>query len=280
MRGPLLLAAALLATGASAQTAGMPGAERPPDRPPERPGAEASAPPPAAGGEVRPPESRPAEAQPGTPPPSEPLEPPAVAEAAPPSGPPQRELLRETDADFSACLLALHVMGARYEAGPEITGEQRDCGIARPVTVTEALPGVVLEGAPPMRCEAARALAWWLRDHVIPAAARLPDAPRPVALVLGSTYQCRGVVGGATANLSEHAFGNAIDIAAIRFDAGEPLQIAAAGGSDMPAAFVAAIRGAACLFFTTVLGPGSNAAHEDHLHLDIKARRGGYRVCE
>ena len=42
----------------------------------------------------------------------------------------------------------------------------------------------------------------------------------------------------------------------------------------------AAIRGAACLYFTTVLGPGSNAAHDDHLHLDVKARNGGYRICE
>ncbi|MEG4644742.1 extensin family protein [Paracoccus sp. APAP_BH8] len=28
------------------------------------------------------------------------------------------------------------------------------------------------------------------------------------------------------------------------------------------------------------LGPGANAAHVDHLHLDIKARRGGFRLCQ
>ena len=178
-------------------------------------------------------------------------------------------------------MLALHVMGARYTAGDEITGEQRDCGIARPVTLNEALPGLALEGAPPMRCETARALGWWLRDHVMPSAARLPGAPRPVSLVLGSTYQCRGVVGSDTkAKLSEHAFGNAIDIAALRFDSGETIEIARATGNDLAASFIAAIRGTACLYFTTVLGPGANAAHGDHLHLDIKARNGGYRLCQ
>ena len=49
---------------------------------------------------------------------------------------------------------------------------------------------------------------------------------------------------------------------------------------DMEVAFQNAVQGAACLFFSTVLGPGSNAAHDDHLHLDIKARRGGFRLCQ
>lgn len=266
MRGTALLAAVLLATAAWAQV-------DPPDgeRPPDRPAAEEGPPParPAASAQT-PPDDPVAEAAP-----------PPVASSAEPVGPPRRETLRESHVAFSACLLALHVAGAAWEVLPGITGEQRDCGIARPVRLAEALPGLALDGAPPMRCETARALAWWLRDHVLPAASRLPGAPRPVALSLGTAYECRGVVGGDGGNaLSEHAFGNALDIAALRFDNGESLDVSRSGGPDMAAAFVAAIRGAACLYFTTVLGPGSNAAHEDHLHLDVKARNGGYRICE
>ncbi|MFD2843675.1 extensin family protein [Paracoccus cavernae] len=29
-----------------------------------------------------------------------------------------------------------------------------------------------------------------------------------------------------------------------------------------------------------MLGPGTNAAHDNHLHLDIKARKGGFRICQ
>ena len=32
---------------------------------------------------------------------------------------------------------------------------------------------------------------------------------------------------------------------------------------------VDSVRTAACGWFTTVLGPGSDAAHTDHLHVDI-----------
>ncbi|MBC7084727.1 MAG: extensin family protein, partial [Firmicutes bacterium] len=36
---------------------------------------------------------------------------------------------------------------------------------------------------------------------------------------------------------------------------------------------------AACLYFTTVLSPGSDDAHKDHLHLDVIERKSGYRFC-
>ncbi len=51
-------------------------------------------------------------------------------------------------------------------------------------------------------------------------------------------------------------------------------------GSDMTTAFQRTARASACLYFSTVLGPGSNAAHDDHLHLDVKQRGGGYRLCQ
>jgi hypothetical protein len=42
------------------------------------------------------------------------------------------------------------------------------------------------------------------------------------------------------------------------------------------ARFQRAVRKAACGPFTTVLGPGSDAYHDDHMHFDTKPRRSPY----
>jgi Extensin-like protein C-terminus len=41
-----------------------------------------------------------------------------------------------------------------------------------------------------------------------------------------------------------------------------------------------AVLHSVCARFTTVLGPGSDWYHEDHIHLDLAERRGGYRICQ
>lgn len=197
--------------------------------------------------------------------------------------PPAFEALRESDFDYAACRLGLAMLGADHVEVPALTDPgERDCGIARPVELRAIQPGVTLEGGAVMRCDTARALALWLREMVIPAAARLPGSPRLTSLATGTGYACRGVVGGASeARISEHALGNAIDIAGFGFSDGTRLEIApTADRGDLAVAFQKAVQGSACLYFPTVLGPGSNAAHDDHLHLDIKARRGGFRLCQ
>jgi hypothetical protein len=40
------------------------------------------------------------------------------------------------------------------------------------------------------------------------------------------------------------------------------------------------LRASACARFSTVLGPGSDGNHEEHIHVDLAERRGGYRMCE
>jgi hypothetical protein len=39
---------------------------------------------------------------------------------------------------------------------------------------------------------------------------------------------------------------------------------------------------AACGWFTTILGPGSDPAHADHLHVDIQQHGSSdrYRICQ
>jgi hypothetical protein len=43
--------------------------------------------------------------------------------------------------------------------------------------------------------------------------------------------------------------------------------------------FLRDVQGAACDQFTTVLAPGSNSYHYDHIHVDLMRRRSGYRIC-
>ena len=202
--------------------------------------------------------------------------------AASPQSKTMRDTLRESDFDHAACRLELTLLGADFSDAPPLTDPaHRDCGIARPILLRQPLPGIDIAGGALMRCDTARHLAHWLRDFVRPAAAMLPGQPRLVALEPGTTYQCRPTVGGDGAGLSEHAFGNAFDVTALRFEDGSRIQIAPRRDSgDMTEAFQRALRGSACLHFTTVLGPGTNTAHADHLHLDIKHRRSGWRLCQ
>lgn len=254
---------------------------------------------PGAGGQLSPALAFPPE-KPGNPPPSEqPAKPqgelpPADAPAPPqgttpetglppsPSGAAVHATLREDDFSYSSCLLELTLLGADYAKLPPLTDpDHPDCGIDRPIRLQAPLPGVEIAGGAVMRCDTARHLAHWLRDFVRPAAALLPGQPRLTGIEPGSTYQCRPTVGNGGEKLSEHAFGNAFDIAAFRFQGGPRIEIAPRqDDGDLTESFQSAVRATACLHFTTVLGPGANAAHENHLHLDIKARKGGYRLCQ
>jgi len=199
-----------------------------------------------------------------------------------PAAPPIHATLREDDFSYSACLLEMTLLGAGYEERPPVLDDaNRDCGIDRPIMLQSPLPGITIEGGALMRCDTARHLSHWLRDFVRPASALLPGQPRLVGLVAGSTYQCRETVGNGGGKTSEHAFGNAFDIAAFRFDNGTTIEVAPRkDDGDLLESFQHAVRATACLHFATVLGPGSNAAHDNHLHLDIKARKGGYRLCQ
>ncbi|MRX49254.1 extensin [Paracoccus sp. S-4012] len=201
--------------------------------------------------------------------------------ATTPPGPPAHSLLRESDFAFAACRLSLTLMGTDYATAPPVSdAADRDCGIDRPLRIGAILPGVTLPGAPLMRCATAQRLAMWMRDFVQPAASRLPGAPRVAGLEPGSTYDCRPRIGGESEQLSEHALGNAFDIMAFVMEDGRRIMVEPEPADSADAAFLTAVRGAACMDFATVLGPGSDAAHDDHLHLDIRRRESGHRLCQ
>ncbi|WBU63283.1 extensin-like domain-containing protein [Paracoccus aerodenitrificans] len=199
-----------------------------------------------------------------------------------PSGPPVWQLYAEDEFSYQSCLLGLSMLRVSYEEiAPLRSSEDRDCGIARPVRITEIQPGLSIAGGADMRCETARQLALWVRRELQPAVRRLPSSPQVSGIIPGSTYQCRARVGGSSEKLSEHALGNAFDVAGLTLSDGSEMMIVPRHDSGtVDEAVQKAIRHGACLYFTTVLGPGSNAAHDNHLHFDIAARSGGWRICE
>jgi hypothetical protein len=87
------------------------------------------------------------------------------------------------------------------------------------------------------------------------------------------TYSCRRLYGRDSGPWSEHATGNAIDIAAFVLEDGRRISVADAWKSTgSQGAFLHQVRNAACLVFGTVLSPDYNSAHADHLHFDQEAR--------
>lgn len=202
------------------------------------------------------------------------------AEATKEEEPPPSAIVEEDQARYSQCLVDLKAMGAKFQEVDPISEDEGGCGIEKPLMLQEALPGIRLSEPSPMRCPAALALSHWLKDTVQPAASIAFPGDRITGLRNASTYTCRKRNNAETGKISEHARGNAIDVIAIELDKGKAVEMTPkAEDSTMTGAFQRTATAGACLHFTTVLSPGSDATHEDHLHLDILERKGGYRYC-
>ncbi|MGL3607319.1 extensin-like domain-containing protein [Rhizobium sp. G187] len=186
----------------------------------------------------------------------------------------------EDPASYAACVAELRSIGARFRELPRIDDEA-SCGMDRPVEVEAVLPDVSLQPEATIRCETALQLARMTRDMLRPAAkTAFPDKPPLSGLIQASGYVCRNRNSAETGKTSEHAFGNAIDIAGLRFgETEEPVMIARQDDGTAEAAFQRAFNALACLYFTTVLSPGSDATHQDHMHLDVIERKSGFRYC-
>ncbi|WP_062112058.1 extensin-like domain-containing protein [Aureimonas sp. AU40] len=189
---------------------------------------------------------------------------------------PQGALERETPSGYrplaaseAMCRRELQKLGVRFtDISPIDTS--RSCGIPNPVRVSEAVQGVAMTPAATMNCQAALRVARWLQADVKPAA-RWKLWKRPTAVINMSSYRCSRIAGSRT--ISEHASGNALDVGGFRFSDGSTMRISPKGAfSFRERAFQTAIRKGSCRYFGTVLGPGYNRAHADHLHLDVKSR--------
>jgi hypothetical protein len=126
-----------------------------------------------------------------------------------------------------------------------------------------------------LRCAMAEAVAVWLREDIAPAALKLGAPLRGIDNV--DSYECRGRNRVRGATLSEHGRANALDVRAFRLANGEAVGLT---DVNIDKDWRAAVRGGACARFSTVLGPGSDGNHEEHIHVDLAERHGGYKMCE
>ncbi|UVC07127.1 extensin family protein [Rhizobium sp. TH2] len=180
---------------------------------------------------------------------------------------------------YAFCIAEMKAMGAEFTEAKRID-EHNGCGIDTPLEVKSLGGGVELSPPGTMRCQAAVNLARWTRDVVTPMLKKSQPKETLAEVNQASTYVCRKRNNAETGKISEHAHGNAVDIAGFTFQSGKTFTISPRQeDSTLNGAFQRSIATAACLYFSTVLDPGSDKAHETHLHLDTLKRKGGFRYC-
>jgi hypothetical protein len=170
--------------------------------------------------------------------------------------------------ETAQCLADLRAIGVAYRVLPD-KDYGGGCAIRGAVQLVEI--GVPVTGVTAMRCGVARAFVTWTRNAVAPAAYQMLGSE--LARIDGmGTYACRNVVGTASASnrRSGHALANAVDVGAFVLKDGRRISIARDWSSPDQAThdFLTTIHASACKRFGTVLSPGYNAAHHDHLHLE------------
>jgi hypothetical protein len=159
------------------------------------------------------------------------------------------------------------------------------CDVQQPVQLKSIYVGGVamqFPDQPILNCAFALQFVGWLRDVGGPAATQ-SEGFALTHFYTGPGFQCRGRNGDVTAKISEHGHGNAVDVERIKFSDGRVFAVHDALDPASPAfATLKAIRKSACARFTTVLGPGSNAAHREHFHFDsgFHGKSGTYTICE
>jgi hypothetical protein len=158
------------------------------------------------------------------------------------------------------------------------------CGIAAPVRFDAVLgsDGTKIAIKPPlvMRASLALAVADWVREDLMSAFATKDDHLTEIAGA--GAYECRSRDHLTAAKLSEHALGNAMDMGEFVTAKGKHFTVASMNDVDTSESppFLNALKGSACRRFMTVLGPGSDGFHAQHLHVDLEARHGGGHLCQ
>jgi hypothetical protein len=218
------------------------------------------------------PKPRPADA------PAPPPEKPAAAKPPPAEVAKPAETAPPAPAPPSACRLALTEQIAIAPSIPDIHGPG-GCGgedlVRLEAVVLPDKHQVALKPAAILRCTMASAIADWIRTDMA-----------PLALSLGSvisdldnfdSYECRSFNRVAGAHLSEHGRANALDVRGLKLANGQSISLT---DRTVSRDLRESVLHSACTRFTTVLGPGSDGYHEDHIHLDLMERHNNYKICQ
>lgn len=194
-----------------------------------------------------------------------------VLKACASGGVPHEERAEWRDKAEAACMASGRVRASSYVQSAGSVEGPSACSIRAALKVSGALGGRVrIKPAATIGCPMTASLDRWIYSSVQPAAQRQFGKP-VVEIRQIASYGCRGRNGRRRGPLSEHAYGNAIDIAGFRLSDGREITVVKGWwrGSAREKAFLREVFAGACGEFYTVLGPGSDRHHYNHFHLDL-----------
>ncbi len=185
------------------------------------------------------------------------------------------------------CAARLAKAGIAVErATPPAKTPDAACTIVDPVVLLSVADPALKErrirfpDRPTLSCAMAERFARFTSDIAAPLALGI-TGKELVAVSTGPGYECRPRNRQVGAKMSSHGQGNAVDTMAVEVLGGRKLNVEKPDGPEA-VRFMAAYRAAACGVFSTVLGPGSDAAHANHIHVDIeqRGRDGRSKFCQ
>jgi hypothetical protein len=178
----------------------------------------------------------------------------------------------------SACRLALTDAIAIAPSIPDIHGAG-GCGgedlVRLEAVVLPDKRRISLKPAATLRCKMASAIADWIRTDMAPLAASLGSTISDLDNF--DSFECRGRNRVAGAQLSEHGRANALDVRSLNLANGQSIALT---DRNVPREVRETVLHSVCARFSTVLGPGSDGYHEDHIHLDLMERHNNYKICQ
>ncbi|RUW22067.1 extensin family protein [Mesorhizobium sp. M4B.F.Ca.ET.013.02.1.1] len=216
------------------------------------------------------------------------VEPPAVAPKPPekpaesgdnkPPPDPRSAILPEQQMpeEELACRRRLTSMGVDFEEHKAEQEPEIGCSIPYPIVLKTLGKSMAISPGAELNCAMAEAAARFTAEIIQPAV-EAKFGTKLKSIGQASAFVCRARHNGG--KMSEHAFGNALDIASFTLADGRKIEVGPAP-PEQDAQFLGTVRKAACGPFKTVLGPGSDADHSLHFHLDLEPRRHGGTFCQ
>jgi hypothetical protein len=175
------------------------------------------------------------------------------------------------------CLTDPRILGDAEKLDPINKGN--GCQVPNPWRMY-SVAGVTFSQPAILNCSVTQPLHDWMGAVVQPAA-QAAFGENVTAIGIAGSYSCRAMNNRRGARMSEHGFGNAIDISSFMLADGRRVTVKQGWrGDDDERDFLREIRKDACAEFMTVLGPGSDRHHGDHFHLDLANRRSGRAYCK
>ena len=181
------------------------------------------------------------------------------------------------------CLASKLVVPSAFITPMKAIDGPRTCGVDHPFHVNGLHQGnIAVEPRARLGCPMIPALERWMMETVQPAA-MANFGSQVIQIKNMASYGCRSRNNQRGAPLSEHSFANALDIGAFRLADGREVMVKSGWkGAPEEQMFLRQVLAGACKVFTTVLGPGSDAFHYDHFHLDLRLHDayGRRRICK